>query len=616
VAFSRNSTVPNVPVETFTEVLLNNGDGTFSMSYFTAGPAVFVADFDGDGKQDLFVYGIGTALKLGNGDGTFRDGQDNVTGLIASFSMNVSATVGDFNGDGMLDVAGVNAFNFGETIRMSLGSPGGTFTTFGTNFRQNPSNTVAADFNGDGKLDLAGFSIVDYGTGNGRFGSIGDTTNFTHVLRTVAVGGSFAPQWVAVGDLDGNSSPDLIAAMDGGTVQVVLNTAGHPPLLAKVALVTNLVHSVVGGATTVAGEVDLGGPAPAEGALLTLSSSDPAAFFPGGNTVMIPAGSQLAAFSISTAAVAASTPVTISATYHRVTLNDHLTLLPRLLTQVTLHARSVVGGATTVPGTVSLDGPAVAGGALVTLSSSDPAAFFPGGNTMIIPAGSQASDFSVATTAVAASTPVTISATHDLVTLKDQFTVVPPFAVASISVSPATLFGMFGGNPAMGTVTLSGPVSDGVVVSLASANSAAVTLPASVSVPAGATTATFRLSALPVTADTPVAVSGSFQGTTVSGTVTVLNGLDTVVITKAEYVASKNQLKIEATSTSSAATLQVFNATTGSLRINGLPPVVGTMSNAGGGKFVGQFVAGGPFTSVAVQSSQGGVKIAPVAQKQ
>jgi hypothetical protein len=39
------------------------------------------------------------------------------------------------------------------------------------------------------------------------------------------------------------------------------------------------------------------------------------------------------------------------------------------------------------------------------------------------------------------------------------------------------------------------------------------------------------------------------------------------------------------------------------------------MSNAGGGKFVGQFVAGGPFTSVAVQSSQGGVKIAPVAQK-
>jgi hypothetical protein len=174
---------------------------------------------------------------------------------------------------------------------------------------------------------------------------------------------------------------------------------------------------------------------------------------------------------------------------------------------------------------------------------------------------------------------------------------------------------MFGGNPAVGTVTLSGPAADGVVVSLASANDAVLALPASVWVARGATTATFSLNALAVTADTPVAVSGSFQGTKVSATVTVLSGLDMVVVTKAEYVPSKNQLKVEATSTNSAATLQVFNATPGSVRINGFPPLVGTLSNAGGGKFVGQFVAGGPFTSVAVQSSQGGLKIAPVAQK-
>jgi hypothetical protein len=383
-------------------------------------------------------------------------------------------------------------------------------------------------------------------------------------------------------------------------------------LLAKVAL---FVHSVVGGATTVSGEVDLGGPAPDEGAAVTLSSSDPAASFPDGNTVTIPAGSQSAAFRVSTAAVAASTPVTISATYHRVTLNASLTVLPRLLRQLTLNARFVVGGATAPSGTVSLDGPALPGGALVTLSSSDPAAFFPDGNTVVIPAGSQAATFSISTAAVAASTPVTISAAKDRVTLNGRFTVVPPFAISSVSVSPASLFGMFGGNPAVGTVTLSGPAADGVVVSLASANADIVALPASVSVRPGATTASFGLNALAVTADTPVAVSGSFQGTTVSATVTVLNGLDTVVVTKAEYVPSKNQLKVEATSTDSAATLRVFNATPGSVRINGLPPVVGTMSNAGGGKFVGQFVAGGPFNSVAVQSSQGGLKIAPVAQK-
>jgi len=622
VAFSRNSTQQNVPEETFVEVWLNNGDGTFSMSYFTSEPAVFVADFDGDGKQDLLVYGISSAVKLGNGDGTFRDGQSNITGLLSSFARNVTATVGDFNGDGMLDVAALNVSNFGENIRMSLGLPGGTFrSTFDAKFRMNPSNYVAADFNGDGKLDIAGFSFVDYGIGDGRF-SPGDTTNFSHVLNAVPVGGSFPPTWVAVGDVDGNGSPDLIAATDGGVVQVVLNTSGHPPLLAQVTINgTSIIlgaRSVLAGAT-VTGTVSLGGPAPDEGALVTLSSSDPAAFFPDGNSVTIPAGSQAATFRISTADVAASTPVTISATYHLVTLNGQFTVVPPLLRQVALNATSVVGGATTVTGTVSLSGdrPAALVDALVTLSSSDPAAFFPGGNTVTIPAGSfaGAATFRISTAAVAASTPVTISASYHSVTVRGNFTVVPPFAISSVSVSPASLFGMFGGNPAVGTVTLSGPAADGVVVSLASANAAVIALPASVSVRPGATTATFPLSAMAVTSDTPVAVSGSFQGTTVSGTVTVLNGLDTVVVTKAEYVASKNQLKIEATSTNSAATLQVFNATPGSVRINGLPPVVGTMSNAGGGKFVGQFVAGGPFNSVAVQSSQGGLKISPVAQK-
>jgi len=84
------------------------------------------------------------------------------------------------------------------------------------------------------------------------------------------------------------------------------------------------------------------------------------------------------------------------------------------------------------------------------------------------------------------------------------------------------------------------------VVSLASREPDIVALPASVSV-RPAPDATFGL--IPsYDADTPVAVSGSFRERR-STNGDVLNGLDTVVVTKAEYVPSKNQLKVEATST-------------------------------------------------------------------
>jgi hypothetical protein len=95
--------------------------------------------------------------------------------------------------------------------------------------------------------------------------------------------------------------------------------------------------------------------------------------------------------------------------------------------------------------------------------------------------------------------------------------------------------------------------------------------------------------------------------TTASATVTVRKETATVVVTKAEYVVNKGQLTVEATSTDRVASLQVFNANTGTL--------VGTIPLVGVGKFVGQLHIAGSFTSVAAQSSVGGLSIAAVAQK-
>jgi hypothetical protein len=123
----------------------------------------------------------------------------------------------------------------------------------------------------------------------------------------------------------------------------------------------------------------------------------------------------------------------------------------------------------------------------------------------------------------------------------------------------------------------------------------------------GATTATFPVTAFHVAADTPVGVSGTLQGTTVATTVTVRKETTTVTITKAQYTVSKSLLSVEATSTDRVGSLQIFNAITGAF--------VGNIPLVNVGKFVGQLSVNGPFTSVAAQSSVGGVAIASVSQK-
>ncbi|MDR3691796.1 MAG: PQQ-binding-like beta-propeller repeat protein [Fimbriimonas sp.] len=191
---------------------------------------------------------------------------------------------------------------------------------------------------------------------------------------------------------------------------------------------------------------------------------------------------------------------------------------------LTVSPTMLIGG-TAASGTITLSTPAPVGGAVVTLTSSNSAASVP--PTIAIAAGSTSGAFAIATTSVSQQTPVTISGSLNGQSVTASLTVNPLIVVSAVSVSPTTVVGGSSKDavPVAGTVTLSGPaLPGGTLVTLASGNSAA-SVPSTVTVAAGSTTTTFAVKTSVVSQPTPVKVSASLNGQTVSTTLTVTPSL-------------------------------------------------------------------------------------------
>ena len=199
--------------------------GTAGLSFSGSLPAVTVpagmgiatADFNGDGIPDLAVGAMNDntaalSILLGNGDGTFTAVTPNP--VVGDYPYSVVA--GDFNGDGIPDLAVGNIIN--SNVSILLGKGDGTFTMKPElSVGSAPQSLVTADFNGDGLPDLAvvsGSSVLIFiGKGDGTFQQ--------NALSLPA--GTF-PQGIAAGDLNGDGIVDLVVANDAesGSVTIFL----------------------------------------------------------------------------------------------------------------------------------------------------------------------------------------------------------------------------------------------------------------------------------------------------------------------------------------------------------------------------------------------------------
>ena len=376
----------------------------------------------------------------------------------------------------------------------------------------------------------------------------------------------------------------------------------HPPPSDINFFLSSSATSVKAGQEVTIG-ANLNEPAAAGGTVATFTSDQPSVF-PVPATVNYPEGIGGGGFIVKPNAVTEPTVVTLTAHFQTVTHTLTFTVLPgALLSSVSVDQPSITGG-NGMGGTVTMTEPPQNNQTVhVALSSSNPAVVsVPAEATVTF--GTTAS-FLVTTNPVVTPQTVTITATYAGQSKTATLTVNPPgtapaVALSSLSFSPASVTG---GTSSTGTVRLaSAAPSGGRTVSLSSPN-AAVSVPASVTVPANQTSTTFTATTTSVTASTPVDVTASATGSPdVTGRLTVnpaaAPNADRVSVTRADYSVGARSLRVEATSTSSNATLTALDDASGA--------TIGTLSNSGGGKYRGQFNNVNNPGTVRVTSSLGG----------
>jgi hypothetical protein len=475
-------------------LLRGNGDGTFAAPVNfpnTSGfdsPAVDAVDLNNDGKLDVVIAHqiacyvapcVNTDLisvMIGNGDGSFQPSREIPVGPGMS-----EIAVGDYNRDGFKDLA------IGGTqgqVYLLHGVGDGTFVQQPTVVAVVDQSFIpvtdidAADFNGDSIQDLV-VSVPHNGSRTAILIGNGDGTFRTPLVLTSPQ--LNLPQQVAVADYNGDGFQDLALSLGDGSfgLMQIRNGNGDGTFQAAVHYLQPPPTSSVGGIFILSANLNgdtkpdivlnIGGAFPSFAVLLNSTGLAPPPA-PGAPTLLSPTQDATPA-----QPVAFDWTDVAAATAYRIQIDDSNSFsaplaVDRVVTASQFTASTLNAGLRHWWRVRGINSAGTAG------AWSSVRRFTPG-----------------------------------------AFTQAP--SLAAIALNPASVVG---GTTSEGTASLtSAAPPGGAVVTLSSGSPSAATVPASVTVPAGAFSATFTVSTASVTASTSATITGAFGGVTRSATLTV-----------------------------------------------------------------------------------------------